>query len=429
MGDTVYFPRAQGHKAKNGEGRSVKEFQADVIVCGGGTAGLPAALAAARAGKSVIVADRGTRMGGSPVNYLIQCFCGRPFHGICRELILKMKENSEDYMYTFVPGNEYPPTFRSGDYILAWRQFFKGLPIRTFPNQEIRKAESADDGSILSVASDAARYIGKVYIDATGDANLARLTSCKVTMGREARGRYNEPFAPVTADKVVQRCTLMYILKRTRENVYGKIPNWAEYSKQEYLMWGPTVAVADPTDPLQLAEATEQAHALLLEENEKWREKGFVIVDVAPHIGVRETRRIIGNHVLNAREILDKVRFADSITTVRDAAIDPWEPEGNPFHDRDKAETCKTPAYEIPYASLVTDAVPNMIVAGRCISSTHIANSSHRVMPICIATGEAAGNAAAIACAQRKVNVTKIDVTALRKKLTENGVEVSIPAE
>ncbi|MDR1094631.1 MAG: FAD-dependent oxidoreductase [Clostridiales bacterium] len=406
------------------ETKTLKQYSADVIVCGGGVAGLPAALAAAREGMRVIVVEKGARIGGAPVNNLIQCFCGRPFHGICLELIRKMKALSQDYMYGFEPRSQTKNCFRTGDYVVAWRQMLAGLPIQIFTEQEVKRAVLRADGGIERVETDTAAFQGKAYIDATGDAALAALTACKLAMGREARSQYGEPFAPEKADGAVQRCTLMYVLRRRRENEYGPAPNWAEYSNEEYLMWGPTVVVKNPLDAEEMSEATQKAYDLFLEQQKEWEEKGFFVADVAPRLGVRETRRIVGNHVLNARELLNGVRFPDAVTVVRDTAIDPWDPDGNPFHDQDKQEACLLKPYEIPYASMVTDAVPNMVVAGRCISATHIVNSSLRVMPLCMATGQAAGIAASIASAAEG-NALKIDVRLLREKLTEAGVRVS----
>src|SRR5699024_1297560 len=110
----------------------------------------------------------------------------------------------------------------------------------------------------------------------------------------------------------------------------------------------------------------------------------------APFLGIRETRRIVGEYVMNRDDILNRRRFEDAVA-VGSYPIDIHHPE-----DGDCTLEWSGDCYDIPYRSLIPKNVDNLIVAGRSISTTHEALSSIRVMSHCMAMGEAAGRAAKI---------------------------------
>jgi hypothetical protein len=389
-------------------------IKSEVIVCGAGAAGLPAALAAARAGAEVCIVEEDARIGGATTDQFIQMFCGRPYQGIFRELC--------DKMLTFAP-QKSANTFRLSSFIMSYLDFFKDLPIRIFTRQEIVNV-CKDGKNILAVESATHRFEGKVYIDATGDGDVAALAGCPFRYGREAASEFDEAFAPEKADGVVQRCTLMYSVKRLPEAGPDVLKSQAPFDGDEGLIWGPTVVCKDTLDPAQLSEAQNEALSMMPEEVAKWKEKGCIVSSIAPKLGVRESRRIEGLHILSYHDIADERSFPDGICVVK-YNIDPWDPDGNPMHDKDRIKLTETPYYEIPYRCLVNDAIDNIITAGRCVSATHVVNSSLRVMGICIPMGQAAGNAAYLAvnagCAARGV-----DTGALRDRQRKGGVRVSL---
>jgi hypothetical protein len=161
-----------------------------------------------------------------------------------------------------------------------------------------------------------------------------------------------------------------------------------------------------------------QVHALV----EFFREnlpglEDCVLLDTAAVVGVRETRRIIGEHVLDLRD-LETGRHFDDVIALCGYPVDIHSPTSadGPFDDSDfKAAN----AYEIPYRSLVPLAVEQLLVAGRCLSSTHEALAAVRVMPPAFATGEAAGTAAALSATSgvspREMNVADIQAQLLRQ--------------
>jgi hypothetical protein len=134
----------------------------------------------------------------------------------------------------------------------------------------------------------------------------------------------------------------------------------------------------------------------------------------APFLGIRETRRTIGQYVLNRDDILACRRFDDSIA-VASYPIDIHRPAD----DGCTLEWCGD-CYDIPYRTLLPQKVDNLLVAGRCISTTHEAMGSTRVMATCMALGEAAGRAAKLAVRQN-VSPARIDPQELRAELIARG--------
>lgn len=143
---------------------------------------------------------------------------------------------------------------------------------------------------------------------------------------------------------------------------------------------------------------------------------------MAPFIGIRETRRIVGKYVLTADDILGCRRFDDSIA-VASYPLDIHHPEGGGC-----TLTWCGDCYDIPYRTLLPEKIENLLVAGRCISTTHEAMSAIRVMAPCMAMGEAAGRAAKLAI-RNKVSPSALDVQLLREELMAKGAYLNpVPA-
>ena len=135
---------------------------------------------------------------------------------------------------------------------------------------------------------------------------------------------------------------------------------------------------------------------------------------MAPFLGIRETRRIVGKYTMTADDILSCRRFEDAVA-VASYPLDIHHPEGGGC-----TLTWCGDSYDIPYRSLVPAKVKNLLVAGRSISTTHEAMSAIRVMAPCMAMGEAAGRAAKIAV-RKGIAPSDIDVNELRAELLATG--------
>lgn len=387
---------------------------AQVVICGAGTAGLPAALMAARQGCSVLLIEEDLQIGGAFTDNFVQNFCGNPIQGVYREII--------DKMQAFAPASRNPNCFRYTSFIMAWNALLRGLPVRILIGQRIYKTEMADH-LIKAVETEDYRVEGDIFIDATGNGDVAAMAGCPFRYGREAKAEYGERFAPEKADNKVQLCTLLYTVRRM-EGVESEDANWAVLDGEEFLIWGPTVSCEDTTSRTALAQAQQQAMAMMEEHSRNWQEKGYYITGAAPRLGVRESRRILGEYVLSYGDVMARTSYPDGIAVVN-YPIDPWDPDGNPLHADESMESVQTPDYEIPYRCLVNGTVDNLLVAGRCISATHVVNSSLRVMAIAMILGQAAGNAAALAV-QAGTAARDISTPRLRDMLRSQGVRVSL---
>lgn len=386
-----------------------------IVVCGAGTAGLPAALEAARSGCEVVLVEEDERIGGAPVDQGIQNFCGDPIQGVYKEL--------KETMFGICPAGRNDNCFRGVTYLMAWNRLFKGLPITIYTGQKINRA-IVEEGRITAVESESFRFEGQIFIDATGDAAVAAKTPCRCRYGRESRHEFGERFAPEKADNKVQLCTLMFTVRRKPGCPHNEDANWAILDNDEYLIWGPTVSCADTTDPVCLRSAQDEAMRMLDSQREVYDKRGFYITGVSPKLGVRESRRIEGEYMLSYNDVMSRKTYPDSICVIH-AGIDPWDPEGNPRHSEDTVESTETPLFEVPYRCLVTSQIKNLIVTGRCISATHIVNSGLRIMGSVLIFGQAARNAAALAVLEDK-DVLGVDVGRLREMQRQQGVRVSL---
>ena len=182
------------------------------------------------------------------------------------------------------------------------------------------------------------------------------------------------------------------------------------------------VAQVSPLDPWAMSQAENLAREQVFALYQFFREEipGFAharLVSVGQRVGVRESRRIVGEYVLTAEDIMAERRFPDAIARsaypVDIHSLRPGEDETQAFPYRGQT-------YEIPYRCLVPKTVDQLLVAGRCISVTHEAQGSVRVSPNCMALGQAAGTAA-VASIHQECPPRQVDTDLVRRLLVKQG--------
>jgi hypothetical protein len=147
------------------------------------------------------------------------------------------------------------------------------------------------------------------------------------------------------------------------------------------------------------------------------------LIQSASSLGVRETRHFVGVQTLNERDILEAKLFEDWVVTRARFNFDVHNLEGAGLDETGVQKHFRQQrGYTIPYGCLVPEKVDGLLLAGRCISGTHMAHSSYRVMPICVNMGQAAGVAAALA-ARQGVVPRKVPVADIQAELRRGGVE------
>jgi hypothetical protein len=432
-----------------------EHLSTEVLVVGAGASGLPAAIGAARAGAKVICIEEDPVIGGAPSDYYVCLFFGAPITGINAELKSLLE-------------SKYAPTPRARLFLpsgwqRAWRELIAAeANLRVITGARavgVRHAPGSGTPVVTGVAVEVLPgatfdISARVTIDCTGSGILSELAGCTIMYGREAQSEFDEERAPEKADNQVQACTWMYFIQgipgarppdradwRPRAvHVNEGLPFTAaerdpypervlpgETDPELYLQWGGGKSAFpgyDTRDPISLAQAHAEAYEMLEPQLRELQENGYT-VHLAPRIGVRECRRVVGDHVMTESDIACE-RFPDDTIAVAEYGFDIWGPKVEKKGRSSRYKKTKHPwRYGIPCRSLIPKGVDGMLVAGKCMSGTHIAQSSFRVMPIAGSTGQAAGVAAALAAA-RSVQPRQLDVGELRTELKKARQHVQL---
>ena len=419
----------------------------DVAVVGAGPGGIPAAIAAARDGAKVVLIEEDMVPGGAPVDMFVPFVCGSPRLGVFQEMIQKLNANHD------LSGKPDPDFGESGYngknnwwHPTSFLQVIKGM-IDAEPNLTLMCgapvvdaiAEKKGGKNIVSgvriMRNGMLQDIkSKITIDATGTGLVSAAAGCEFMFGNESMEDFNESVGMAVGNGKVQPCTWMFIAQKIKrdavfpleklkgssgmeagEKTWLKKEYLDEIVKRDkgiYLFWGTTVKCDDTCDPVQVAAAQYEGLKKLEHNIKVINEAGFT-VNLAPKIGVREARRIKGDYVITADDIINGVMPEDKIADAH-YSLDAW---GMKIPEDKK----HGPPYGIPYRSLTPLNTEGLLTAGRIISGTKIAHSSYRVQPICALIGEAAGTAAAMCVAQKK-RTRDIDIKELQAKLDTKGL-------
>ncbi len=390
----------------------------DVLVCGGGFAGVTAAVAAAKRSADVILVEHYGFLGGTATAagvsgfFAIPTGVGNVFQEI-REELKKLGGLGED-------GLTYDT--EKVKFVLqeiVMRNNIK-LRLHTRVIDTIRKQDV--NPVILHGRSGMEAVEAKIIIDATGDGDVAFLAGAQFQKGRPT-------------DQTQLPMGYPFIMWDTHEKVEPVLPEECEkYESDEDLPFGKWYKIGesrifchmgkiihhDSTDSDSLTEAEVLARRQLMSCVYYVQTHGcptYTLAASPTQIGVREGRRIIGDYILTEEDITRGRKFKDAVAAGT-SQID--------FHDLDRLGFAgrreKVSPYHIPYRSLLVKGVNNMLTAGKCISGDQIAQSSYRMIPTCAATGQAAGTASAI-CVEQNIGLREIDTALLKATLEKDGIE------
>ena len=412
----------------------------NLVVAGGGLSGVAAAVSAAREGLKVLIVEKSGCLGGAISNNLVYPFMPywtkqKDGNGICKKylsqgIFKEMKERHDRYVddckdHEF--NSEYfkivldDMTAEAGVDVLFHAVIYD---VKT-DSRKISSVEITAKATKISVEAD-------FFIDATGDGDLFYLAGCDYQLGRES-DNLCQPMTTcfrmsgVDLDLFTEerpRLQELYKEKQTKGEITNPRENILVFFGvgEDVLHFNSTrVVMLDPTNPFDVSKAEiiarKQIHELIcfLKENSGAFNES-ALISVAVNIGVRESRKLKGVHILTGDELINCTRFEDSIA-LGNYDIDIHSPTGTGTSHRYFGDG---EFYTVPYRSLLPKEYDNLLVAGRCISATHEAQASVRIMPICCCIGEAAGTAIALAHKTNE-NVHMVNIKALQKKLTENG--------
>ncbi len=449
--------------------KGIYQTNFDVIVFGGGVSGCAAAIAAARAGQKTLLVEQNGYLGGA----LTACGVGpmMTFHaggaqvilGIMEELVCRLKvaggslghiADSKEYCGTVTPFNSEimkrvldEMVEEAGCVVL----FHTMLAKASVEQQKITSVSVCNKDGLNDLSA-------TVFVDATGDGDLASFAGAPMCYGREEDGvaqpmTMNMKYCNVDVQKleahILENQNDFAMLRNGTNPFAPRIPlDLAHFKsaftqarargeidfdrkavlmfctdrKGEFILNTTRILAHDATDAVSLTHAEQLGRKQCAQLDAFMRKyaPGFenaLLELTGPSIGVRGSRQLVGAYTITQQDLLEKRKFYDTIAH-SGYPIDIHDPKG--AGGESFFLTGEKPYYSLPYRIMVCESLRNLIVTGRCVSATFEAQAGIRTTPTVGALGHAAGVAAALAV-QNAGDVVTIDVTQLQSNLRKTG--------
>lgn len=439
----------------------VHELSCEILVAGGGAAGVPCALAAARRGARVILCQDRPVLGGNASSEVRMHIVGANGTGRFdrgQELQTEAREGGIIEEIRLENSVHNPQRSASVFDLILYDKCRSEPNLTLLLNTCVTQAQ-VRDGRIQSVTAerpsteDRFQISAAVFIDCTGDGRLGSEAGAVFMEGRESRQQFQETLAPPDADAKRLGSTILLQARRHDRPMPFTAPAWArQFSRQDLrLRLYATPGEEQPTHEYGYWWAEWGGTLDTIRDNETIRDELLAVaLGIWDHVkngppeerdgtgereprasgtngcegsqqpafgtdafraahwaldwigflpGKRESRRFIGQHILTQQEVLQSREFPDAIAC-GGWSLDLHPPEGVDAPDQAPCEQTPVPyLYDIPLSCCVARDIPNLMFAGRNLSATHVAFSSTRVMATCAVVGQGVGTAAAYAVA------------------------------
>ncbi len=444
--------------------------EVDVCVIGGGPGGLPAAIASARQGASTLLVEMQGFLGGMATAGFIGPILGHTainsdipvLGGVPKELCGRMAEIGQAWDWERSLKFWGVPFNAEGFKIVADRMVQEAGVHVLFHAFFVDSVVEAGRMTHAVIESKSGRQAvaAKVFVDATGDADVAFRAGAECTHGRPADGK---PMAMGSMFRIGGVATLtddvkQALVEKMREgiragelNLYGAgLGHLGSTIREDELTANITRFGGDPANVADLTQGEFFIRGLTWQVLDLWRSvpgaEGLYLIATPVHVGLRESRQLVGVHRITGADVVEARKYEDSVARCG-YWIDIHCPRGlvgggdvhlcskkcaqtDCYMLTEHADELPDELYPpngewfgIPYRTLVPKALDGLLVSGRCISADYQAMAAMRVMGPCMAVGEAAGTAAALA-AKGDLPPRRVDVATLRDTLTRAGALV-----
>ena len=444
-----------------------KVYKTDVLVVGGGPAGFGAAVAAARNGAKTILIEQTSTLGGMATTGLVgpfmTCFDNdvteQVVKGIFDELCLRAEEKGGAIHPSKIRGMCSHNSYYLGSHqgVTPYQSEILAVAMDEMVTEagvqvlfETKLADVLTEGgkithAVVVMKEGLCAIEAECFIDCTGDADVAERAGVPTWKGDKVTGDMQPTtlfFEVGNIDKekyIAELEEKKHLLDNHMGNCYSwtvqeakKNGDWSldknelgMYEQNLHSRWKVNttrMSFVDATDTEQVSKAMMEGRRQVQEVLAFMRKyipgcENVQLIQVATQLGVRETRHIEGKYEITVDDVLNHAIFDDAVCTFA-YALDKHNSEGGgvtwSLVDR---------YYTIPYRSLLPVNCDNLLVAGRCICGTSEAAASYRVMPACVATGQAAGTAAALAVAA-KIKPEEVCVPKLQEILEQQGTVI-----
>jgi hypothetical protein len=420
-----------------------ENLQADVVVVGGGIAGVCAALAAARNGISVILVQDRPVLGGNASSEIGLHIMGADDGGLRNDTDARESGIIEELRLDDAVRN--PQEAVSMHDLLLYDKVRSEPNIHLLLNTSCCGVQMGTERRIREVLATCPqsekhfKIEGKVFIDCSGDGRLGIEAGVKYRVGREARSEFNEPMAPPQADHKVLGSSILFTARKHDRPIPFVAPSWvhkfkdcSELPHRRHHQWGWGYWWIEWGGELDTIKDDARIREELLAaalgvwdhiknsgrhpDSENWALDWLGFLP-----GKRESRRFVGDYVLTQHDVQGGKVFEDGVA-YGGWPIDLHPPKGI-YSSKPPCDQTRVPLYNIPFRCLYSRNVKNLLFAGRNISASHVAFGSTRVMGTGSVMGQAVGTAAAM-CVRNKVlprEFGRSGVSELQQQLLKDG--------